>query len=267
MTRRCAISVLFGALEAKGDTLGLDRILAQQRGGAVLLDVKSGRVLASNRSRFIARGAFPPGSTIKPFVLASLLRAGKLRPDESFFCPGHLAISGRRMDCSHPPLGASMRVDTALAYSCNCFVAHMAGRFAPGELATALRTWGFGLTTIEPDQRLQALGEAGVLTTPAELANAYRELAHRSTSPRILEGLEGAVEFGTGQLASVSWAKLAGKTGSARTGNELIAWFAGYLPSRSPEIVVTVMLSGKHGSSDASPVAHNVLETWKRSLT
>ena len=63
----------------------------------------------------------------------------------------------------------------------------------------------------------------------------------------------------------MSWAKLAGKTGSARKDNEFIAWFAGFLPSRAPDVVVTVMLSGKHGSSDAAPVARDVLEAWKAS--
>ena len=63
-----------------------------------------------------------------------------------------------------------MHVDTALAYSCNCFVAHVAERFAPGELATALRAWGFTSVAVRSDQRLQALGEAGVLATPMEMA-------------------------------------------------------------------------------------------------
>ena len=266
MTRRGAVSLLIGALKANGSARGLGAFLDPAVGSALLLDARTGQVLASNRSAFTDRGAFPPGSTIKPFVLASLLATGKLRSDESFVCPGRLSINGRRMDCSHPQIGTAIRVDTALAYSCNCFVAHLAERFAPGELVTILRAWGFASLAVRPDQRLQALGEEAVLATPAEMAAAWKRLASPATPRPVIAGLEDAVEFGTGQLASVSWAKLAGKTGSARMNNEFIAWFAGFLPSRAPDVVVTVMLSGKHGSSDAAPIARRVLEAWKAGL-
>jgi penicillin-binding protein 2 len=110
-------------------------------------------------------------------------------------------------------------------------------------------------------QKLQALGMAGVLITPADLAQTYRKLALRP-HPEILAGLEGAVDYGTAQLARVRWGTLAGKTGSARTPENFIAWFSGFVPSRAPQVVVTVMLSGRHGGSDAAPVAAQILDAW-----
>jgi cell division protein FtsI/penicillin-binding protein 2 len=77
-------------------------------------------------------------------VLAALLRSGKLTAVEPLVCPGHLTIAGRNFDCSHPKLDSPMRVETALAYSCNYFVARMADRFAAGELPAALSQAGFG---------------------------------------------------------------------------------------------------------------------------
>jgi cell division protein FtsI/penicillin-binding protein 2 len=261
MLRRQAISLMLGSV--------LDRFLDASRGCALLLDVRTKRVLATNNSPLAERILLPPGSTLKPFTLLALLEAGKLRPEASFLCPERLTVAGRRVDCTHPRMASPIRVDTALAYSCNCFVAHAAERFEPGELARDLQAAGIDEPTPARDQRLQALGEANVLVTPAGLARAYRQLALRLTgtnrqpgTSEVLAGLEGAVEYGTGQLARTAWATLAGKTGSTRHGEEFIAWFAGFLPSRAPEVVITVMLSGRHGGSDAAPVAAQILDAW-----
>jgi len=233
--------------------------LDPRQGCVLLLDVKSREIVASNGSALAGKILLPPGSALKPFTLAVL---GKRLRDDDFVCPERLTLAGRRMDCSHPRMVAPMRTDTALAYSCNCFVAHQAAKFAPGELARGLRPFGFSVQAASGEgQQLQALGEDSVLITSEGLVRAYRQLALQATDP-ILAGLEGAVEFGTGQLARVNWAKLAGKTGSARMGGQFIAWFAGFVPSRAPQVAVVVMLSGKHGGSDAAPVAAEMLNAW-----
>jgi membrane peptidoglycan carboxypeptidase len=113
------------------------------------------------------------------------------------------------------------------------------------------------------NQRIQALGESGIMTTPMDLALAYRQLALKADGP-VLAGLEGAVEFGTAQYAAVPGVKVAGKTGSTRSaaGNR-IAWFCGFMPSRAPEVVVSVMLAGRSGGADAAPVAAQILEAYR----
>jgi len=253
MLRRHAISLLIGSVA---------RFLDPRQGCALLLDMKTRELLATNGSAQAGKILLPPGSALKPFTLAALEAAGKLPRDAEFVCPEHLTLAGRRMDCSHPRMVAPLRIDTALAYSCNCFVAHEAARFAPGELARALRPFGFSVQAASGErQQLQALGEDSVLITPEGLVRAYRQLALQAADP-ILAGLEGAVEFGTGQLARVNWAKLAGKTGSARMGGQFVAWFAGFVPSRAPRVAVVVALSGKHGGSDAAPVAAEILNAW-----
>jgi len=144
----------------------------------------------------------------------------------------------------------------------------VAERFAPGELTGELVRAGRIRTATGRDAlRLLALGEDGILTTPAELAMAYRSLAlqvGRSEMQPIVTGLEGAVEYGTAQRARVAGVKVAGKTGSTRRESGVpIAWFAGFLPSRAPEVVVTVMLQGHSGGSDAAPVAGRILEAYR----
>lgn len=160
-----------------------------------------------------------------------------------------------------------MRVRTALAYSCNGFVAHFAPRFEPGELAGHLARASFppgrvGRAEGPESNQLQALGESGVRITALELALAYHRLASRAARPGmapILEGLEGAVEFGTAQHARVQGVTVAGKTGSA--GGQA-AWFAGFAPSRAPRVVVTVLVQGRSGGADAAPIAGRILQAY-----
>jgi len=247
---------------------GLEPFFESREGAGVLLDVRSRRTIAM-RAAAVADGFLaPPGSTLKPFVLAALLRDGKLSATEAWPCPGRLTIAGRSFDCSHPQLDFPMRVETAIAYSCNCFVARVAERFAPGELAGELARVGRIRPGADRDAvRLLALGEGGILTTAAELAMAYRGLAlqaGRAEMQAVVAGMEGAVEYGTAQRAGVSGVKVAGKTGSVRTeAGAPIAWFAGFVPSRAPEVVVTVMLQGHSGGSDAAPVAGRILAAYR----
>ena len=168
-----------------------------------------------------------------------------------------------------------MQIPTALAYSCNCFVAHFAERLAPGELESHLKRYGFGsrsgwfggaeapgrvqrTSTVE-SQQLQAIGEGAVLVTAAALTRAYCRLALSAAEP-IRSGLEGAVEYGTAQEARVAGIKVAGKTGSVRAADgAMIAWFAGFAPSRAPTAVVAVMLQGRSGGADAAPIGGRIL--------
>ena len=246
------------------------RLLNPASGAAVLLDVQTRRVIAANSEPVAGTFLAPPGSTIKPLVLAALLRRGKLGPGDSYPCPTRLAIGGRRFDCTHPQLAAPIRVDTALAYSCNCFVAHFAAQFEPGQLAMELHSAGIARSQAaftSDAQRVQALGESGVVTSAMELALVYRQLAVNCSQPGmelITTGLEGAVEFGTAQNAHVAGATVAGKTGSATTATGAhVAWFAGFMPSRAPKVVVTVMLAGRSGGADAAPVASEILEAHR----
>jgi cell division protein FtsI/penicillin-binding protein 2 len=272
MLRREAIALLAGAIckaEARPQRT-LARFLDPANGAAVLLDVRSRRAIAVNGEPVASTSLAPPGSTVKPVVLAALLRRGKIGLDTAFPCPTRLAIAGRRFDCTHPLLTSPVRVDTAIAYSCNCLVAHFAAQLEPGELAAEMRSAGFDKAQpamTSDAQRIQALGEGSVLITAAELALAYRQLAMSSNQAGmepILAGLEGAVTFGTAQQARIDGASIAGKTGSVKTtAGAHVAWFAGFMPSRMPEVVVTVMLGARSGGADAAPIAREILEAYR----
>lgn len=237
---------------------------------ALLLRLKDRRLLAAEGLTAAQRMAFLPGSAIKPFTLLGMLEDGRLTAKDRYLCPGRLSIAGRSFNCSHPPSALPMDASRALAYSCNCAVAHFAERLRPGELARSFQRSGLsgsvksGLTGT--DCLLQALGETGVQVTAWEMLGAYRRLASRVGEPLIapvLHGLEGAVEFGTGQAARLEKVQVAGKTGSVRTsGNGRGAWFAGFAPSRLPEVAVTVFVAGRSGGADAAPIAGRLLRQY-----
>lgn len=240
------------------------------RGGcALLMDVETRKLLAMHGSESARRWLAPPGSTIKPFTLLALLDAGKLEFDESFPCPGRLTLNGHSLNCSHPYVAVPMNAARAIAYSCNCSVAHFAARFENRELSRYLHRAGIsGASPLPfgPATQLQAIGEAGISLSALDLLDAYRWLALRASEPQlspILEGLEGAVEFGTAQAARLNHIAVAGKTGSVLTNSGArVAWFAGLAPSRAPKVAAVVMVQGRSGGADAAPIAGQLLRNY-----
>jgi stage II sporulation protein D len=220
-------------------------------GTAVVVERSTGRVLATHNGAHAEHTAALPGSTLKPFVIWALLDLHRLRASDTLVCPHSLAIGGHDFACTHPPLNAPVTAETALAYSCNNFVAHFALRLHDGELAAFLRAHGFSNVTpaVSPDRiRMQALGEAGVLVTPLELARGYARLA--DTAPDVVkQGLRSAVQYGTAQLAGDCG--LSGKTGTA--GGR--AWFAGF----TRDVAVVVVAPGASGGGDAAPIAKEIV--------
>jgi cell division protein FtsI (penicillin-binding protein 3) len=280
MQRRDLLRTMAGI--ALGSRVRAESGAGASSGCALLLDIHTGRMIGFEGGDVARRWLGPPGSTMKPLSLLALLEANKLSGSEEYFCPGRLALNGRSLNCSHPYVAAPMNLSRAIAYSCNCAVAHFAQRFEPGELAEYLRRAGLcsptGLASgweaaghadaaaPGPASQLQALGESGVSITPLELLAAYRRLALRAGEPLlapITEGLEGAVEFGTARAARMDRMRVAGKTGSVRTAaGARIALFAGFAPSRSPEIAAVVLTQGRSGGGDAAPIAGRMFSSY-----
>lgn len=89
--------------------------LSRLPGCALLLELRSRKVLFVHGRKDAREWVAPPGSLIKPLGLWALLSSGKVRPDELFPCPGTLRLAGLRMDCSHPRLPFTVDVSRILA--------------------------------------------------------------------------------------------------------------------------------------------------------
>ena len=268
----------------------LDREFSHRSGAGVVVDVRSGRILAAKNIPVAARRLALPGSSIKPFVLYELLESGKLRPNEAFVCPYKLTIDGHRLDCTHPENTGPMTPAAALAYSCNNFFARMGMRLTPAELAHALAQWGFTSPSrltgnelageiVAPrtpgELQLEALGEYGIHVTPLELLQAYRRLAARRRDPAarnpalgvVFQGLEASVQYGMASAAKTEGLRVAGKTGTARAdeGAWTHGWFAGYAPADAPEIALVIFLERGRGPMDAAGIARAVFTAYRDS--
>jgi cell division protein FtsI/penicillin-binding protein 2 len=263
-----------------------------RQGTAVVLDVESGRVLASYDLERAGRRLVRPGSAIKPFVLATLADNGLLRGEAGIRCSRYLSIAGRKLNCGHPPMAARLRAEEALAYSCNSYFTQMGARLTGVQLREGLSRWGLASRTgllrdeiageielgrTKEEIELQSLGEENVSITPLGLLHGYLRLARERRSgamgahEAIFRGLEASTGYGMARMAqpeekrgSQHTLRIAGKTGTsiASEGPWTHAWFAGYAPSDAPEIVLLVFLENGAGPTDAAPIARELFSAW-----
>lgn len=259
--------------------------LGSRKGTALVLDVQSGKLLASKNLDLAATRLATPGSTIKPFVLAALLKSPGFNPDARLMCRRKLNIAGHSLDCSHPTTPEALNATEALAYSCNSYFAESSKVLQRDSLVRELRQRGFttatGLATSEAigrirspktndEARLLALGADLIEVTPLELASAYRKLALDIRDPHtqpqralVASGLRAATDYGMASNAQVESTSVAGKTGTASDPGFITthAWFVGFAPADKPEIVVLIFLERGRGL-EAAALARGIFEAY-----
>ena len=166
------------ALDAKIQYLAhthLKQALAEHKaraGGIVVLDAKSGEVLAlanlpaynpNNRGKLSGAqlrnraltDTFEPGSTMKPFTVALALEKGRYRFDSQIqTAPGRLTIGNATIHDAHPH--GLLTVAEVVQKSSNVGVAKIAADLAPEEMWQMFDTLGFGAPP-----KLGFPGEAG----------------------------------------------------------------------------------------------------------
>ena len=242
-------------------------------GAAIVLDVKTGEVLAlANSPTFDpnARGrlsgeairnrvltdTFEPGSTMKPFAVATALEQGKVRPDSRIqTAPGRLTIGDRTIGDAH--VHGLLTVEEVVAKSSNVGTAKIALELPAQTLWESYTAFGFGQAPrlgfpgavagrLRPARTWRPIEQAtisyghGVSVSLVQLARAYSALARdgelvplsltkvdeppatvRVLSPQtaiaMRRMLEMAVgEGGTAPAARIAGYRVAGKTGTAQ---------------------------------------------------
>lgn len=141
-------------------------LLAPYKGAAVVLDPRTGAVLALASSPSFdpnqvesqwgairddpgrplldraIQGLYPPGSTMK-IVTASLgLARYPGLGAESYNCTGQIAVQGRVLKC--PQAHGTVDLNSALAVSCNCYFATLGLRLGAGDFSRGLAGFGWG---------------------------------------------------------------------------------------------------------------------------
>ncbi|MBI2308761.1 MAG: penicillin-binding protein 2 [Rhodocyclales bacterium] len=132
-------------------------------GGAVVIDAKSGEILAlanwptynPNNREHLSGGqlrnravtdTFEPGSTLKPFTAALALESNKFRFDSIINCaPGRLTIGNATISDAHPH--GALTVAQVIQKSSNVGAAKIAANFSPREMWEMFDAVGFGQTS------------------------------------------------------------------------------------------------------------------------
>jgi penicillin-binding protein 2 len=158
----------------------------------------------------------------------------------------------------------------------------------PGDTANLAIGQGFlRVTPLQMCDFIAALARGETRTNPTilSLRSAQRPPADPSSTAEatpiglsngalalVKDGMELAVQRGTGRLARIDGLRVAGKTGTAQVeapgGTLNMAWFVGFAPVESPEIAVTVIIEGREldvefaGGREAAPAAKAIFERY-----
>ncbi len=157
-------------------------------GDIVVMNPHTGEILAlaSNRvghtsfSNTAVTEPFEPGSTLKPFVAASLLERGRARPTDIVDTHnGKLELDGRTITDMHK--AAQLSLSDVIRFSSNIGIVEFGQRLTRGQKYEMFRDLGFGMQLGVP--------------LPAESPGTLREPREwsRQTSASILMGYEIAV--------------------------------------------------------------------------
>ncbi|MGP6088192.1 penicillin-binding protein 2 [Antarctobacter jejuensis] len=179
-------------------------------------------VLRENDHRPLAsktvQDAYPPGSTFKMITALAAMDAGIMSPEDTFWCPGHLEVGGRKFHCWKRVGHGHMNLEASLRESCDVYyyelalkvgierIAQMARRFGLGQahdipmsaVTSGLipdKSWKLrerGAEWVIGDSVNSSIGQGFVLASPLQLAVMSARLATGNiVSPRLVRSVDG----------------------------------------------------------------------------
>jgi penicillin-binding protein 2 len=168
------------------------------------------------------QGLYPPGSTIKPFLLLAALQENVISPRWSVVCNGRLTLFGHTFHCWRRSGHGRVTPRESLEVSCDVFYYRLGQRLGIDRIAEWMRRFGFGsrsglglkfeaeglVGTPEWSQRVRqqpwyagstvimSIGQGPFLVTPLQVAQAFATLVNegRRVTPKLLETTAEAAE-------------------------------------------------------------------------
>ena len=119
---------------------------------------------------FCVTDTYEPGSTIKPFTVATGLELGVLTGNESYNCTGVLRVGGHDIHCSHRNGHGMQTLKQTLENSCNVAMMRIGAQIGKDEFSRYQKLFGFGTST-----GIDLPGEAsteGLLYSPEKMDSA-----------------------------------------------------------------------------------------------
>lgn len=254
----------------KGEDSEVRRIaieaLEGRSGTVVVMDPNSGRVYAIVNQRMAVTSPVKPCSTVKLLVGLAALHEGVFDPTQEIQRGWTLTTALARSDNhSFDALGRLLGYDRVLKYAQNFGFGQATGINFAGESAGFLPddpTYrycsfgdGFGFTAIQLAAFTSAIANGGDLYVPQvprtqDAADNFEPILKRKIEmtsadrARLMEGMIGAVTFGSGKRAYNPDTQIAGKTGTCTGSRDRLGLFTSFSSADNPKLVVTVITSG-----------------------
>jgi penicillin-binding protein 1A len=249
---------------SSGPTAALVAIDTEHNPGAILAMV-GGENYHHSQFNLATQGERQPGSSFKPFVLATALKEN-ISPSSIFTSSKKVTINadGRLWVVNNYEGEALGPIDLtkAIAYSDNSVFSQLTAVVGPRNVRTTAQELGIQ----SPLQGYFAIGLGAEPATPLDMARAYTAFADGGSridgsifgdEPRAVQTitvdgntqtnqsvpkreltetqaqtinqlLQGVVQYGTGKAAAIPGREVAGKTGTTEQYGD--AWFVGYTP-------------------------------------
>jgi len=185
------------------------------------ISVDDYKSLTGNKYRPLAsksvQGMYPPGSTFKMVTALAGLESGVITPEDTFWCPGHLSVSGRRFHCWKGRGHGWMDLEGSLRESCDVYYYELALQVGIEKISEMAKKLGIGVRHDIPmsavaeglapnkmwkreargeewligDTVNSSIGQGFVLASPLQLAVMTARIATgRSVSPRLVKSIE-----------------------------------------------------------------------------
>ncbi|MCR5785521.1 MAG: penicillin-binding protein 2 [Eubacterium sp.] len=98
-------------------------------------------------SNYCVSSTYEPGSTIKPFTVATALETGVCDGSETYYCDGHEYIGGYEIKCSHTNGHGTLTLGGVVAQSCNDAIMQIAMDMGKNIFSKYQGLFNFGLKT------------------------------------------------------------------------------------------------------------------------
>jgi penicillin-binding protein 2 len=171
------------------------------------------------------RGAYPPGSTVKPLYALAAQVYGIISPLQTEYCPGFFTLRGSSNKYRDDKKHGSLNMRQAIAESCDVYFYKVAERMGIGHMDDFMKTFGYGVLTgidipgeksglyASPEWKRRnfkrsadqvwfpgetismGIGQGPITVTPLQQAHFAAEIAERGqmiAAPRLVTGSRAA---------------------------------------------------------------------------
>jgi penicillin-binding protein 2 len=272
--------------------------LGNMNGTVVAIDPNNGRILAMVNQKLALSGGATPCSTIKVAVALTALSEGVVTKDTPVNLGGRWNINmtqalAHSNNAYFEALGRRLGFERVSSYAHEFGLGELAGWEIPGEhlgvypseplpekLGGVGKMCSFGesinMTPLQLGALMSAVANGGTLfylqhpTDADDVSNfqprVKRHLNIRPYIPEIMEGMEGAVQYGTARSLKASFTEeqVLGKTGTCSKAGTRYGWFASYANTQHGRIVTVFFLEG--GRPTYGPKAAELTGKFYRGL-